>query len=218
VSAARKRWECPAGQHPAVLAPQRLRRKDIRRYCLPCSMSSGLLVERVLPTLEKKRTERAARGREQRKAATAVVRAKRDEQLERFARYCGPAAIAKVLGVKRLTAAKKLAERVGLPATGVHVSDMFAVLHYNGIRARTERVPRDQRVTLAQWRRAHRGATAILAAGHHFHVLKSGRLVEANGTKKSRALVTDVIWIEGKPKPAAEPPKFRLVRGGLEAL
>lgn len=49
------RWECPNGKHPAVLAPQRPRKNDVRRYCLRCSETEGVLVERTAPSLERKR-------------------------------------------------------------------------------------------------------------------------------------------------------------------
>lgn len=49
------RWTCPNGKHPAVLAPTKPRRDDVRRYCLPCSEAKGRLVQRVAPTLEARR-------------------------------------------------------------------------------------------------------------------------------------------------------------------
>jgi len=52
------RWTCPNGC-AAVLAPTKPRRNDVRRYCLPCSAKSGRLVERVAPSLERDRAERA---------------------------------------------------------------------------------------------------------------------------------------------------------------
>ena len=38
----RIRWSCPAGEHPGALAPSRLRKIDIRRFCIPCSESKGV--------------------------------------------------------------------------------------------------------------------------------------------------------------------------------
>lgn len=65
-----RRWSCPTGEHPSVLAPGKLRKKDIRRYCLPCSEVVGILVERRCAAHEK-RAERskakAARKRERAK-------------------------------------------------------------------------------------------------------------------------------------------------------
>jgi hypothetical protein len=66
----RKRWVCPQCQH-GLLAPSRPRRDDVRRYCLNCSKKTGRLVERLCPTLEKKREKTAARHavKRQKKAA-----------------------------------------------------------------------------------------------------------------------------------------------------
>lgn len=58
--ARRVRWECPAGEHPAVLGSTRPPRDSVVRYCWPCSQESGRLVERVAPSLERKREERKA--------------------------------------------------------------------------------------------------------------------------------------------------------------
>ena len=63
-----RRWSCPNGLHPGVLAPSRLRKIDVRRYCLECSTAEGVLVERSC-----KANEQAAertRARSAKKAAT----------------------------------------------------------------------------------------------------------------------------------------------------
>ena len=57
---ARKRWVCPLCDLPGILAPGRMRKHDVRRYCLPCSTSTGKLVERTCPTLDKRRGRGAA--------------------------------------------------------------------------------------------------------------------------------------------------------------
>ena len=60
----RIRWSCPSGEHPGALAPTRLRKIDIRRFCIPCSEFKGVLTERVAPALEarkKKRVKKVAR-------------------------------------------------------------------------------------------------------------------------------------------------------------
>lgn len=54
----KKRWTCPNGDHPGVLAPARLRKIDVRRYCLPCSEEAGVLVERSCPSKERERARR----------------------------------------------------------------------------------------------------------------------------------------------------------------
>ena len=51
------RWKCPICEN-GLLAPQRPRLDDVRRYCLPCSAKSGKLVERIAPALEAQRTRR----------------------------------------------------------------------------------------------------------------------------------------------------------------
>lgn len=50
-----RRWTCAHPEHPGILAPARLRRVDIRRYCFPCSEAAGVLVERTCPSLEQER-------------------------------------------------------------------------------------------------------------------------------------------------------------------
>lgn len=74
----RYRWSCEGG-HPGVLAPGRLRKVDIRRYCWECSKAAGVLVERTCGVLEAKRAAKAerrvakrAKASEKRKAAAAV--------------------------------------------------------------------------------------------------------------------------------------------------
>jgi hypothetical protein len=60
------RWICPkcdAGKN----APSRLRKIDVRRYCLSCSEREGILIERIVPKFETKRE--AAKKRAQAKAA-----------------------------------------------------------------------------------------------------------------------------------------------------
>lgn len=79
----RSRWSCPEGKHPGVLAPGRLRKVDIRRYCLDCSKASGFLVERVC-TANERRAE-ASRTKSARKAKTkrASVARSRDAAKQR---------------------------------------------------------------------------------------------------------------------------------------
>jgi hypothetical protein len=63
-----KRWICPMCQ-AGKLAPERPRRDDVRRYCLPCSQTTGRLVERACPALDRKRA--AKKERQAAKRATA---------------------------------------------------------------------------------------------------------------------------------------------------
>ncbi len=72
------RWKCP-NCGDGILAPQRPRLDDIRRYCLPCSSKSGKLVERIAPALEAQRTRR----KEQR---TSMKKKKRQSQRRRIER------------------------------------------------------------------------------------------------------------------------------------
>lgn len=56
-----RRWACPKCGRGAN-APERMRRDDVRRYCLSCSKSTGRLVMRACAVLERARVEaRAAR-------------------------------------------------------------------------------------------------------------------------------------------------------------
>jgi hypothetical protein len=80
VSAARNaRWTCPKCGD-TCLAPRRPRRDDVRRYCLDCSRTTGRLVERTAPALDKQRIERAARAQQARREQAARRR-------ERLAAY-----------------------------------------------------------------------------------------------------------------------------------
>ncbi len=67
------RWKCPTCGH-GLLAPQRPRRDDVRRYCLPCSSKTGKLVERVAPALDAQRNARDMARREREKAQRARKR------------------------------------------------------------------------------------------------------------------------------------------------
>lgn len=60
------RWQCPNGC-PGVLGPQRPRKNNIVRYCLPCSAEAGVLVERSAPSVERKREARSEVTAERRK-------------------------------------------------------------------------------------------------------------------------------------------------------
>lgn len=73
----RYRWSCPEGKHPGVLAPGRLRTKDIRRYCLECSQEQGVLVERTCAALEKQRQAKKEQTDRKRKRQQEAARKKR---------------------------------------------------------------------------------------------------------------------------------------------
>lgn len=58
-----RNWKCPRCER-GVRAPVRPRKDDVRRYCLPCSQSTGRLVERVCPTNERERELKQHRRKE----------------------------------------------------------------------------------------------------------------------------------------------------------
>lgn len=66
------RWKCELCDD-GLLAPSKPRKNDVRRYCLPCSKKTGKLVERVIPSLEKKS--------EHKKTKRKQVQAKRRERV-----------------------------------------------------------------------------------------------------------------------------------------
>lgn len=200
-----KLWSC--GKHRGVIAPGSMRKKDVRRYCWPCSLEAGELVERVLPGIERKRqAERAQRERlsEAKRAEAAAARseklkAERAAQrraIERYARYCGPAVLAKVLKIRRTSAAKRLAKWNGTVGGGTSIGSLERELRDGGMRVEYHRAAGTQ--TLKQWRGTHPNATAIVRLTSHYVYLSSGRLVEHNGLKSSRATVHEVLWIRGR--------------------
>lgn len=76
-----KNWKCPrcgSGKR----APERPRREDARRYCLPCSEKTGRLVERECPALAveraKKREESKRKQRSQRIGKAVAERMRHD--------------------------------------------------------------------------------------------------------------------------------------------
>jgi hypothetical protein len=83
----RHRWGCPNGKHPAVLAPRRLRRIDLRRYCLPCSVKAGVWVERMCSVkeeaAERSRKKQARKAQSERAAARRAKDAAAKRQHER---------------------------------------------------------------------------------------------------------------------------------------
>lgn len=70
------RWKCPDCGH-GLLAPERPRKNDVRRYCLPCSGKKGVLVERIAPRLEAARAAAKVKQAEKEKKARAVAASKR---------------------------------------------------------------------------------------------------------------------------------------------
>lgn len=69
-----KRWTC-TNCNTGVLAPERPRRDDPRRYCEPCSRATGRVVERTCPSLDRRRADRKAAASARRSRAVAAMRA-----------------------------------------------------------------------------------------------------------------------------------------------
>lgn len=70
----RTRWVCPQCDH-GHLGPTRPRKDNIVRYCLPCSEKEGKLIERVPPSLEKRRSAQAEKAKAKRQAKLAREKA-----------------------------------------------------------------------------------------------------------------------------------------------
>lgn len=82
------RWRCEQCGD-GLLAPMRPRMNDVRRYCLPCSSKTGKLVQRIAPTLEKKRTAKkaAVAKRTASKRATAARKRAAQKSIEKIERH-----------------------------------------------------------------------------------------------------------------------------------
>ena len=76
-----KTWKCPECGS-GVRGPERPRKNNVVRYCLPCSGKAGVLVERIVPALEVKR--KAAKKRASKKAATKRSAALQREKQRRM--------------------------------------------------------------------------------------------------------------------------------------
>lgn len=187
-----RRWRCPDASHSAVNAPERMRRDDTRRFCFPCSEVKGRLVQRVCEVASKRRAVKAAKRAAEQAEVRKTARERLQKQIDQAATYCGPAVLAKRLGIKRTRAVRLLAQ-VGDGTVRGPCSEWRLI---QALRRRGERFDHYQASgtqTVRQWRDTNPGATAILTAGHHFLYLSSGRLVEDNGWKMSRARVQYVI-------------------------
>jgi len=106
-----------------------------------------------------------------------------------FYEYCGPAAVASVLGITRKQAAKKLTPYKSRHC--VHIDDIAAAVESTATYVR-----RRNRPTVAQWLRAHpTGSYVIRAAKHGMHIV-DGEVVEDNGYRPMRGRVTHVIELD----------------------
>lgn len=79
----KRRWSCPEGKHPGVLAPKRLRGIDLRRFCLPCSKAAGVLVERTCAANEKRAEASKAKSARKAQAKRAAARREREAAAQR---------------------------------------------------------------------------------------------------------------------------------------
>ena len=75
--AKRTLWTCPSCGR-GKLGPQKPRKNNTVRYCLPCSEDVGVLVERTAPALEKKRAAKKARTGERAKKRQTVKKKSAD--------------------------------------------------------------------------------------------------------------------------------------------
>lgn len=104
----RVRWACPEDLHPAVLGPSKPRRDNLCRYCVPCSVKVGKLIDRTAPAIESKREARA----------TAVA-AKATARRERLKKHQAERWVIGDVDMRReITRLKKLvAKRYEMPRT-----------------------------------------------------------------------------------------------------
>ena len=71
------RWKCELCAN-GIIASSRPRLDDVSRYCLPCSASTGKLVKRVAPSLEKKREAKKETVKRKNASKRATVANRRD--------------------------------------------------------------------------------------------------------------------------------------------
>jgi hypothetical protein len=109
--------------------------------------------------------------------------------IQYYAGWCGPAAVASATGMGREQAAAKLAE-VKRPGRGriTSIHTIGAALNLPVLTVR------GRRPTLTQWVQSD-GRDAIVRASHHFVHIRDGRVVEDNGLRQPRARVTHVILL-----------------------
>lgn len=110
-----RRWVCPSCGGGAI-APDRPRRDDTRRYCLACSASTGRLVERTCPALDRRRAVSSERTAAKRKASVERRKAsvEREREAARARRTLGGVDL--LAEAKRLWALPAMREVRGRPA------------------------------------------------------------------------------------------------------
>jgi len=113
-----KTWKCPECGS-GVRGPERPRKNNVVRYCLPCSGKAGVLVERIVPALEVKR--KAAKVRASKKAATKRSAALQREKQRRMVDGYDMGLV--FLATKKLLVNN--AQTLGVP--GCNVSDLEGI-------------------------------------------------------------------------------------------
>lgn len=191
------RWKCPTCER-GTNAPQRMRTDDVRRFCLPCSTTTGRLVRRVCPVLESVRVERDRRRREKARAKKERTRerfAQRDAaRVQRVARFCGPAVLSTFLGISREVAAAMLLRHQPGSTGGFNTSAMCRALKVGSGSPRIVR-PRPS-PTFVEWLRTD-GRDAIVATTTHYHLVRDGKVIEDNGGTRRRGRVKFVLLLRG---------------------
>jgi len=125
-----KLWRCPdCGNQKR--APGKPRRNDVRRFCLPCSQRTGYMVERVCPTLEKKRAKVkakvSAKGKAVRAKATAVRKIKKASVNDQY--FYGGVDVRPIY--KRMqTILKRNTQEIGEPGWVVNDPSEIAIKSY----------------------------------------------------------------------------------------
>ena len=131
----RKRWKCDICD-VGVLAPSRMRKSDVRKYCIPCSEETGHLVERVCPALEKKRAQSKAKAAAKARAERAKKAARPDERLYRLWKKWAPTLKGAGLTVSTVSVERIAQEGKGFTTRSVSVLLWHMVKRYSPDRHR----------------------------------------------------------------------------------
>ncbi|MGE0278318.1 MAG: hypothetical protein AB7R40_23225 [Nitrospiraceae bacterium] len=117
--------------------------------------------------------------------------------------YCGPAAIARILGVTRETAASILLlirTKTGRARRGGETTykEMLLALKFMGAvpprrRWKFYNAPAKERPTLRQWLKAHPNVRALVTASNHAIYVDGGRIIEDNGRPALKGRMQGVL-------------------------
>lgn len=123
--------------------------------------------------------------------------------LERYAKFCAPAAVASAMGTTRLDAATALREASAETRRGwTSISGIARALGSVAEEVRKEdgagrwAGARQSCPTLTRWLKDNSTREAILRASHHFIHVRNGQVIESNGWTPKRGRVTHVIWLD----------------------